>query len=48
MWNVYVVCSNLASSGEPLLHVTTLTTGWYYVNLFSCAEYFSVIALTYA
>jgi len=26
VWNGYGVCSNLASSGEPLLHMTTLTT----------------------
>ena len=29
MWNGYVVCPNLASSGEPpppMLHTTTLTT----------------------
>ena len=27
LWNGYGVCYNLASSGEPLLHRTTLTTG---------------------
>jgi len=26
VWNGYGVCSNVASSGEPLLYMTTLTT----------------------